>query len=267
MTDQHHEAARRQRADDLGAAASGLRDRAHDAGTRIVHGTGSGSPGPAGASGASGASGATATGTTKHRPWWLLALIALVAVAAPLFGLSRCGNDQGRVDAPAAPAMPNAPGPDAPAANAPAPDAQAPDMPAPDGQAAAPAGAAAGALVTAGGTSVFSTAGSGDGSLAGLVGQNVSGRSVPVRSVPADEGFWVGTNDADRVWVELVGSGESAVQIKPGQLLDLSGPVVGHGRDFAAKEGVTAAEGAEQLTREAAHLEVDPNQVKIAGMR
>jgi hypothetical protein len=42
---------------------------------------------------------------------------------------------------------------------------------------------------------------------------------------------------------------------------------VPHGGDFAGKAGVSAADGAEQLTREGAHLEVDPNKITIVGTR
>jgi hypothetical protein len=88
---------------------------------------------------------------------------------------------------------------------------------------------------------------------------------VPVQSVDADEGFWVGPSATDRVWVQLTSNSESTITISAGELLDLSGPVVSHGADYARKAGVTAEEGADQLTREAAHLEVNPSQVKVVG--
>ena len=166
------------------------------------------------------------------------------------------GDDRGRVDAPATPAAPSAAAPSAgmPGAAVPAPQAPA-------------AAAAAGALTTAGGTPLFPTAAQNGGSLASLVGQEVAGRAVRVLSVPADEGFWVGANDTDRVWVKLIPSGESPLHVVPGQLLDLSGPVVAHGADFAGNEGVTAAEGADQLTRAAAHVEANQDTVEVVGTR
>ena len=190
------------------------------------------------------------------RKWWPWALLALLAVAALLFGLTRCGAD--RVDTPAA--APGAGAPNVPGAGM--PEAGVPNAGAPD--AALPG---AGAL-TAGDTSLFDAVRrAGDRPLAALAGRTASGTRVPVQSVPADEGFWIGAGDTDRVWVQLSSNGESAVSIKEGDLLDLSGPVVTHGADFAGKAGVTAEEGAEQLTREGAHLEVDPNQVEVVGTR
>jgi len=129
-----------------------------------------------------------------------------------------------------------------------------------------PPPAALGSL-TAGTTSLFDAARSGDRGLVALAGQRASGHAVPVQSVAADEGFWIGADADDRVWVQLTGSGESAVTITEGELLDLGGPIVPHGPDFAHKAGVTAAEGADQLTREGAHLEVDPSQVEVVGTR
>jgi hypothetical protein len=171
-------------------------------------------------------------------------VLVVGAVVALLAGVVRCSAGVGNS---AVPAVPTAVIPGA-------------------GADAAPVAAVPGSL-SADGTSLFDAARTGDRSLADFAGDTAIGHAVPVQSVPADEGFWVGPNDTDRVWVQLTSSGESAVTITPGQLLDLSGPVVPHGADFARKAGVAAADGAEQLTREGAHLEVDPNQVKVVGTR
>jgi hypothetical protein len=180
-----------------------------------------------------------------RRRWWLVALLALVAVTALLLGLVRCGAGRAGVDPAAVPAVPTAVIPGA-------------------GAAAAPTAPVPGSL-TAGTASLFAAAQS--GGLLALVGQTAIGHAVPVQAVPADEGFWIGSSETDRVWVQFTASAESAVTITPGQVLDLRGPVVPHGPDFARKAGVAAADGAEQLTREAAHLEVDPNQVTVVGTR
>ena len=186
-------------------------------------------------------------GTPSGRRRWLLAVLALVALAALLLGLVRCSADRAGVDAPGIPAVSTAVIPGA-------------------GAAAAPTAPVAGSL-TAGADSLFDAARSGDRGLAALAGQTATGHAVPVQSVPADEGFWIGSSDSDRVWVQFTTGAESAVTITPGQLLDLHGPVVTHGADFAAKAGVAAADGAEQLTRAGAHLEVDPKQVTVVGAR
>lgn len=89
------------------------------------------------------------------------------------------------------------------------------------------------------------------------------GRGLPVQAVDADEGFWVG-GSVDRVWVRLVGPGESPVAIADGQLVDLDGRVVAHPPGFAAAQGVTDEEGAARLDAQGAHLEVDYGAVTVA---
>ncbi len=104
-----------------------------------------------------------------------------------------------------------------------------------------------------------------DGELTGLVGQEVRATGVPVQAVAADEGFWVGTGDVDRVWVQLVGDGESPFAVRDGGVVDFTGRVVGHDAGFAGQVGVDPAEGAEQLTRQAAHIEVEHSDLRPAG--
>lgn len=57
------------------------------------------------------------------------------------------------------------------------------------------------------------------------VGQPVTGTALPVESVPADEGFWLGAGPGQRVWVHLVGGGESRAQVRAGDRVDLAGTV------------------------------------------
>ena len=91
--------------------------------------------------------------------------------------------------------------------------------------------------------------------LGGLDGQSVTGVAVRVLSVPADEGFWVGSSDQDRVCVQLTGeAGESPYQVGEGDIVDFRGTVVRHGDDFAASVGVDEAAGAARLTEQGAHL-------------
>jgi hypothetical protein len=184
--------------------------------------------------------GATARRAPARTPRWLLAALAVVTVAGLVLGVTRCGAQHDAVQAPA-----------------PAPGAWTPDATIPP--------PAPGSL-EAGTTSLFDAA-KGDQGLIDLVGQTATGYAVRVQSVAADEGFWVGASATDRVWVQLTSNTESAITITEGQLLDLSGPVVSHGSDYAKKAGVTADEGADQLTHEAAHLEVNPSMVKVVGTR
>jgi hypothetical protein len=170
------------------------------------------------------------------------------------FGLSQCG--------------PGAAGPVPNTADGAAPSAAPAGAPAGQAPAGAAAGAAADALapdaLTAGGEPMLplsEVAGDG-GSLAGLVGQPVVGNGVTVQSVPANEGFWVGTGEADRVWVQLTGGGESGYVVREGDRVQFNGTVVNHDGGFAGQAGVDPAEGADQLTAQAAHAEVDKSTLR-----
>jgi hypothetical protein len=91
--------------------------------------------------------------------------------------------------------------------------------------------------------------------LARLAGEQVHASGVRVLAVPADEGFWVG-DDTARVWVQLRTRRESGERIRPGQHLTFTGVVVRHDAAFARAAGVSGAEGAGELTRQGAHVEV-----------
>jgi hypothetical protein len=76
----------------------------------------------------------------------------------------------------------------------------------------------------------------------------------------------VGSSETDRVWVQLtVQAGESPYAVQPGQRLDFTGPMTAHGADFAQRVGVDVAEGADQLVREAAHIEVAKADLRVQG--
>lgn len=133
---------------------------------------------------------------------------------------------------------------------------------------AAGAGADAGAAGTllAGGQTVLPPAGGPLGNLARYAGKPVTANGVQVQSVPSDEGFWVGSSATDRVWVQLTGTaGESAYQVKAGDKIDFSGgKVVPTPAGFAQKVGVTAAEGAAQLTSQRQHVSLAQSAVHLS---
>ena len=96
-------------------------------------------------------------------------------------------------------------------------------------------------------SSVGQVAGPG-GELTSVVGKTVTARGVVVQSVPADEGFWLGPSETDRVWVQLGGTGESGYVVRQGDRVEFTGRVVANDPGFAARVGVDSAEGADQLT-------------------
>ena len=83
-----------------------------------------------------------------------------------------------------------------------------------------------------------------------------------MQSVPADEGFWVGSSATDRVWVQL--TGESAVTVKAGDRISFAGgKVVATPAGYAEKVGVDTTEGTAQVTAQKAHIEIAKNVIKL----
>lgn len=234
----------------------------------------------------------------RKRPAWLIPLIAAIAVIALLLLLlSQCAGDDsgtdagtgtsngagadadaeagGATDSPATDTFTTAPT-DAPTTTAPEPTTPpTPISPTGGDTTTSPDGTATDidtTLVTTDGTPVLplasataqgaaGTEASGTG-LATLEGQPVQATGVTVESVPADEGFWVGTGD-QRVWVQLEGSGESAFTVQAGQRLTFTAQVVPHDGGFADTVGVTADEGADQLDGQGHHLLVDRSTLAL----
>ena len=104
------------------------------------------------------------------------------------------------------------------------------------------------------------------GSMAGDAGRTARADDVPVQSVPADEGFWVGGGPGARVWVQLkTGGRESAVQVRPGQRASFTAEVVRVRGGSAARLGLTDPAAAAELRTAGAYLVVDPARLRLRG--
>ena len=104
------------------------------------------------------------------------------------------------------------------------------------------------------------------GRIGTLEGSQASG-TARVESVVADEGFWVGSDAADRVFVFLTpearrSAGESGFQVEPGQTVSLQGTVKASSAGFAQRAGVSDAEGAQQLVEQGGYVEA--TEVRLA---
>ncbi len=100
--------------------------------------------------------------------------------------------------------------------------------------------------------------------LAESAGRAVEGDNLPIESVPANEGFWLGCAEG-RVWVQLVGAGESPERATSGERLDFTGTVVSHQGGFSRAVGVDQAEGAAQIDQQRVHLEVRYGDLRRRG--
>ena len=198
---------------------------------------------------------------------WLVALILLlIAIVILLLLLSRCG---GSSDDSHAPAASTAPGATSTASTTPA-DAT---VTGPDITASSSISTGAGpnsgdgedGTITAGSGTMLPLTGSPTASLAAYSGQRATATSVQVQSVPADEGFWVGSSSGDRIWVQLTGArGESPFRVKQRDHVSFSGTTTPNGTGFAEKAGVTDTEGKTQLEAEGFHLSVPRSSLKLS---
>jgi hypothetical protein len=164
---------------------------------------------------------------------WLLPLLALIALAVVLFFVIKgCGDDESTESASTgttAEATPEA-------------DAGAESM----------ATQAAGSL-TADGQDLLPLP---NGGLEQFADASVTGTGVAVESVVADEAFWVGESEQERVFVHLELTGESPFKVQPGDSIDLSGSMKPVQGTEAEQFGVTAEEGLDQLESQGQYIEV-----------
>ncbi|MGY1838216.1 MULTISPECIES: hypothetical protein [unclassified Modestobacter] len=186
--------------------------------------------------------------TTRRR---LLALPVTGAAALALV-LSGCGADEDATSAVDATASPTT---ESPTAASPTTDSPTPDS----GTSAASGTALQPGQLIVGGTSVFELAARSDadavGELAELAGAPAFGTELPVLSVPTDEGFWVGTPDSGRMWVQLTEQGESPADVAPGDVVTFQGILVSHDEAFVQGLGLPEEE-ATALTDIGHHVEV-----------
>ena len=189
-------------------------------------------------------------GTPPSRRKWLVPLLlALLAVIVLLLLLSRCGEDDDETaSTPATPATATS---------------AAPADPATATASAAPSGTAEQGTVSAAGADLLGAANVAN--LSANDGREAVGRAVRVQSVPADEGFWVGSSEQDRLWVQLTGTrGESDYKVKQGDTVDFTGTVTPAAQGFPAEVGLTDAEGAAQLTDQGFYVSVPMSGVTLS---
>ena len=91
----------------------------------------------------------------------------------------------------------------------------------------------------------------------------VSATDLPVDSVPADEGFWVGAGPGRRTWVQLVGVGESAATVRAGDRVSFTGQVRSAGTAFPTRVGLTRSEGAAELVRQGDYVQVSRRDLRV----
>jgi hypothetical protein len=123
-------------------------------------------------------------------------------------------------------------------------------------------GAAAGgpgSLVSAG-QDVFAQLLGGPGALEEVRGKEVVGTSVPVQEVVSATGFWVGSAELDRIFVEIEGKGDASVEVTEGDKVSFTGvmePNLG-----AETYGLSEGQGAQQFRDQTLHVKVQAGDLE-----
>lgn len=132
-----------------------------------------------------------------------------------------------------------------------------PPPPAPPAPPAPQAVAAAGTVVVEGGGSLLPRSGA-----SSPLGP-ASADQVPVQDVPADEGFWVGTEPGQRLWVELVADGESPVSITVGDRVSFQGQALRPPPGYPERVGLRPERGSAELVDMAVYVQVSAEDVLV----
>jgi hypothetical protein len=96
-----------------------------------------------------------------------------------------------------------------------------------------------------------------------FAGLEVKASGSMVRSVPADEGFWIGGTGDNQVWVELTGKAESPVNVRVERRVSFLGRIVDHSRNFVRRVGIDQSESAPLLRRQQQHIVVKRKSLQI----
>ncbi|MGE3285319.1 MAG: hypothetical protein AB7J32_04335 [Pseudonocardia sp.] len=88
-----------------------------------------------------------------------------------------------------------------------------------------------------------------------MAGEEIAAQGVKVAHVAADEGFWMDLVGG-RVWVELIGSGESPYTVRDGDIVSFTGRIVPHGPTYPAPLGMCSQADYDALSAQPSHIEV-----------
>jgi RNA polymerase sigma factor (sigma-70 family) len=99
-------------------------------------------------------------------------------------------------------------------------------------------------------------------SLVAYIGRSVVANAVVVQSVATHNGFWVGPNPRQRVWVELIGP-LRPLQLSVGDHVSFVAPLVSQVGTYPVSAGVDPANGAAQLSAQGAHISVLTTDITV----
>ncbi len=104
---------------------------------------------------------------------------------------------------------------------------------------------------------------SGGTPLAAYAGQEVRAEAAPVESVPTNEGFWVGTSPADRIWVDLDSGQPLSKPVSAGQRVSFAGTLVPNHPELPTQLGLEVPPDRAQLERQGHHISISEETLQI----
>jgi len=114
--------------------------------------------------------------------------------------------------------------------------------------------------LTSDGQNVFAEILGGPGALEGLLGKDAEGTSVTVQEVVNEDGFWVGTSEEDRVFVEIEDDGAASIDVAKGDTVSFTGVI--EQNIEAETYGLREEQGAQQFRDQGAHVQVQAGDLK-----
>ena len=103
----------------------------------------------------------------------------------------------------------------------------------------------------------------GDKPLAPYEGREVRAEGVTVESVPTNEGFWVGTSRADRIWVDLDGGGPVSKPVTAGQPVSFVGELVANHDQLPVDLGLSVPDDIAQLESQGFHISISEETLQL----
>jgi hypothetical protein len=127
------------------------------------------------------------------------------------------------------------------------------------GNGAGSADGGAGTLL-AGDQDLLAALAGGAGGLEAFEGKDAKGDGVTVQELVNETGFWVGTSDTDRVFVEIEDEGGSPIDAKKGDRVSFTGVIE---KNLEAETyGLRANQGAQQFRDQGFHVQVQAGDLE-----
>ena len=94
-------------------------------------------------------------------------------------------------------------------------------------------------------------------------GQLVTGQSIEIQSVVSDEQLWIGSDEHNRVLVDIVVNGESPPRLRQGEVISFTGTMRAVPTDLRSAFSLRPAEGLKLLQEEGTYIEAPLSGLQV----